>query len=343
VERVSGARFRKLLASPFAGDELGLEPRALVVDWSDGVEPSAGLPPPPPPATAPVVVIGIAPPSVEADVSSFCDVLVPDGPSAEEVVTAVEAQAIAATALVMLLRRAATTSIVDDIVAESATYSALQAGEAHRRWLARRPLRRDVRRDRPVVDVARQADRLDVVLVRPERRNAFSAQMRDDLLAAFAVAVADPSISQVHWRGDGPAFCSGGDLDEFGTGTDSGANHVLRLTRSVALALVAIADRVTVEVHGPCVGAGVELPAFAGRIVATPDATFRLPELGMGLIPGAGGTASLPRRIGRHRTAWLALTGRTIDARTAHRWGLVDVLAALGAPLEDEQRQPRSH
>ena len=61
----------------------------------------------------------------------------------------------------------------------------------------------------------------------------------------------------------------------------------------------------------------MELPAFAGRVVAAPDATFGLPEVSLGLIPGAGGTVSLPRRIGRHRTAWLALTGQPIDAPTA--------------------------
>jgi enoyl-CoA hydratase/carnithine racemase len=58
--------------------------------------------------------------------------------------------------------------------------------------------------------------------------------------------------------------------------------------------------------------------------VARPDTVIGLPEVSLGLIPGAGGTVSLPRRIGRHRTAWLALTGRTIDAATARAWGLVD-------------------
>jgi enoyl-CoA hydratase/carnithine racemase len=77
-------------------------------------------------------------------------------------------------------------------------------------------------------------------------------------------------------------------------------------------------------VHGACVGAGVELPAFAARVVARADARFWLPELGLGLVPGAGGTVSLPRRIGRQRTAWLALSGRPIDARTALAWGLID-------------------
>ena len=74
-------------------------------------------------------------------------------------------------------------------------------------------------------------------------------------------------------------------------------------------------------------GAGIEIAAFASRIVAGPDTTIRLPEVGMGLIPGAGGTASIPRRIGRHRTAYLALTDVSIDAGTAAAWGLVDELA----------------
>ena len=69
----------------------------------------------------------------------------------------------------------------------------------------------------------------------------------------------------------------------------------------------------TARVHGPSVGSGVELAAFAGRVVAAPDATFALPEVAMGLVPGAGGTVSIPARIGRHRTAWLALTGERID------------------------------
>ncbi len=61
------------------------------------------------------------------------------------------------------------------------------------------------------------------------------------------------------------------------------------------------------------------------RIAAAPDAVFGLPELSLGLIPGAGGTVSVTRRIGRWRTAYLVLSGRSIDADTALAWGLVDV------------------
>ena len=61
-----------------------------------------------------------------------------------------------------------------------------------------------------------------------------------------------------------------------------------------------------------------------GRVLCRPGATLGLPELGLGLIPGAGGTVSITRRIGRWRTAYLVLSGRTIDSATALRWGLVD-------------------
>jgi enoyl-CoA hydratase/carnithine racemase len=85
---------------------------------------------------------------------------------------------------------------------------------------------------------------------------------------------------------------------------------------------------VEARVHGACIGAGAELPAFVGRVVAAEGTFFQLPELSMGLVPGAGGTASLPRRIGRQRTAWMALSGERVDVETALRWGLVDEIAS---------------
>jgi enoyl-CoA hydratase/carnithine racemase len=160
-------------------------------------------------------------------------------------------------------------------------------------------------------------------LSRPDRRNALDALMRDAIAGALQVAVWDDTV-QVIIDADGPSFCAGGDLDEFGTAPDPATAHLVRVTASPGRLLHQLRDRVTVRVHGDCVGAGIELPAFAGRVVAAPGSRFRLPEIAMGLIPGAGGTVSLPRRIGRARTAWLALTGTAIDAPTAASWGLVD-------------------
>jgi len=98
----------------------------------------------------------------------------------------------------------------------------------------------------------------------------------------------------------------------------------VRVTRSMGSPVSLCADRVVVNVHGACIAAGIEIPAFARRITATPDAHFVLPELSLGLIPGAGGTASIVRRIGRHRMAYMALRQCAITAPTALAWGLVN-------------------
>jgi enoyl-CoA hydratase/carnithine racemase len=82
--------------------------------------------------------------------------------------------------------------------------------------------------------------------------------------------------------------------------------------------------RCRAEVHGQVLGSGLEMAAFCGWVRSRSDAVFGLPELSLGLIPGAGGTVSVTRRIGRWRTAYLVLSGRTIDAQTALGWGLVD-------------------
>jgi enoyl-CoA hydratase/carnithine racemase len=154
--------------------------------------------------------------------------------------------------------------------------------------------------------------------------------MRDALCEALAVAEGDPGVARVQLDGAGPCFSAGGDLDEFGTHADPSTSHVVRSARNAGRQLSHLAERLgpalEARVHGACVGAGVELPAFCGRVVARPDAWFQLPEVSMGLVPGAGGTASLPRRIGRQRTAWLALSGARLAAETALDWGLVDAL-----------------
>jgi enoyl-CoA hydratase/carnithine racemase len=75
-------------------------------------------------------------------------------------------------------------------------------------------------------------------------------------------------------------------------------------------------------------------------VVARADATFLLPEIGMGLVPGAGGTSSVPRRVGRHRAAHLALVGRPIDAATALAWGLVDRIDAEAFPIPSLGEHP---
>jgi enoyl-CoA hydratase/carnithine racemase len=163
-----------------------------------------------------------------------------------------------------------------------------------------------------------------VHLTHPERLNAFDARMRDELVEALRAVADDPGVTALSLRGDGPAFSSGGELDEFGKAPDPATAHAIRCLRSPALLVHRLREGTTARVHGACIGAGIEVPAAAGRVVAHPESWFRLPELGMGLIPGAGGTATIPRRIGRHRTLYWAVKDQRLDVTTARAWGLVD-------------------
>ncbi|HXW34403.1 MAG TPA: enoyl-CoA hydratase/isomerase family protein [Acidimicrobiales bacterium] len=245
--------------------------------------------------------------------------------SVDEVIERVRLQPLAAMSLVVLLRDTAGISVRSAVAEESATYAMLLGSASFGEWLTRRGAGRHKAVSGPPVLAKRQDGLLRLVLNRPEARNAIDSDMRDALVEYLELAAIEPDL-HVEVRGSGECFSAGGDLEEFGDVADPATAHAVRLTRHPGLALHEVASRATCYVHGPCVGAGVEMPAFASSVVADPSATFSLPELEMGLIPGAGGTVSIPRRIGRHRTAWLAITGREIDARRSLAWGLVDKL-----------------
>ncbi|MGF2947550.1 enoyl-CoA hydratase/isomerase family protein [Mycobacterium sp. Lab-001] len=215
------------------------------------------------------------------------------------------------------------------VVTESLGYSTLQAGPEFARWLDERgPVR--VPGSAEPVQTRRDGDVLRIRFNRPQRHNAFSTGARAALLEALTVAQLDPSVTGVVLSGNGPSFCSGGDLAEFGTLADPASAHLARTRHSPALALHALTARLgrgcRAQVHGRVLGSGLEMAAFCGWVDAQADSVFGLPELALGLIPGAGGSVSVTRRIGRWRTAYLVLSGRTIDAHTALRWGLVDAI-----------------
>jgi enoyl-CoA hydratase/carnithine racemase len=234
----------------------------------------------------------------------------------------------AAIACGQLVRQTAVLAAAEGLAAEATAYSLLLGGAEFARWLGERgPARPRLQPPTEPVLVTRDEGRLSIVLNVPERRNAFSADVREALLDAVLLAEVDETIESVRLSGAGPAFCSGGDLDEFGTATDLVAACLVRLSRAPWRVIERIAPKVTVFAHGACVGAGTEIAAYAGRVVAAPDAFFALPEVHMGLVPGAGGSVSVVRRIGRWRAAWLMLTGERLPAAMALRWGLVDEIA----------------
>lgn len=245
---------------------------------------------------------------------------------ADDVQAAFHRAPLAAVAAAVLLR-AAPRPLFDGLVAESATYSALQAGPEFRSWRALRPPAGPAPdADAPRVRVEEHAGHREIVLVRGARHNALDVRMRDALHTALVDAAA--TDVPVLLRGEGPSFCSGGDLDEFGTFPDPALAHLVRLDRSLALAVAAIADRLVVALHGSCLGAGIELPAFAQHVVAADDTRLGLPEQAMGLVPGAGGTVSIARRAGRRTVLGLLLRDGTVDAEHARSVGLVDEVVA---------------
>ncbi|HEX4181333.1 MAG TPA: enoyl-CoA hydratase/isomerase family protein [Caulobacteraceae bacterium] len=213
---------------------------------------------------------------------------------------------------------------------ESLSYSMLLASEGFKTWRASRPVRPREDDPGPRVRITREEGRLCIRLTRPNIRNAVDARMRDELAEALDFALIDPDGAPVVLFGEGPDFSAGGDLDEFGRAADPGQAHAIRVLRSAARRVRQLGERMTARLHGACVGAGIEIPAAAHRVVARPGSRFRLPEVSMGLIPGAGGTATIPRRVGRQRACYLAISGRELDLGTALAWGLVD--AVDGAP-----------
>lgn len=272
------------------------------------------------PANCPVIAVTTA-----ERVPESVDVAVPTENDAARVAEAVERNPVAAMMLVRLLRHNERTSVEDGLFAESLAYSTLQNGAEFQSWLTARKTRAGAPEpDEPPVLVAYEGDVLQLTLNRAQKRNAYSAALRDALCQALQILDDDPSISKAVLRGAGPSFCAGGDLAEFGEARDGALAHASRMTRSAAVLMHCLRDRIEVHVHGACIGAGIELPAFAGHIKARSDAFFQLPEVSMGLIPGAGGTVSILPRIGRRRLAYMALTGARIDAQTALNWGLVD-------------------
>lgn len=309
----------RTLAMQLVEDHAG-EPLLLRFEgnWPDAIEPGVL-------DALPALTLAVGAPDPVAD--AF-DLVTAHPDEADLWSAAFESAPLAAWSCAMLVRHPPA-STWSGLAAESALYSVLQTSPRFREWLARAPAAPARDLDQPRVRVSRLGRGWKVVLTRPERHNALDVRMRDELYGALGeLAATDGPILVC---AEGPSFCSGGDLSEFGTFPDPASAHVIRLTRSLARCFATLGPRLVVLLHGACLGAGIELPAFAASVVAADDARIGLPELALGLIPGAGGTVSIPRRAGRRRLLELLLRQQPIDAATARAWGLVDEVVPRAA------------
>lgn len=270
----------------------------------------------------PCPVIGIG----SGALSSSCDIVLGDTKKLSVLHKNITYAPLAAMVLVQHLRASEVLSVQDSLTAESFAYAAIQNGPEFKRWLDEYEGGSLITSDDPVLDITLDGTTLSLRLNQPASRNAIGMSMRDALCEALDLALTDQQISEVTLTGNGAAFSTGGAVEEFGEVSDPATAHWVRSLRLPAWRLARLSDKLTVHVNGAAIGAGAEIAAFGNHVTAAPKAWFQLPELKYGLIPGAGGTASLPRRIGRQRTAYMALTMEKIRAQTALEWGLIDAI-----------------
>ena len=166
-----------------------------------------------------------------------------------------------------------------------------------------------------------------LTLNRPDKLNALNLTMRDELWSAFEAFRDDPDARVLILRGEGRAFCSGADISEFGTAPSYVEARRARHERDLWDLLLHLPKPVIAALHGYALGAGLEMALLCDLRVASDDALLGLPEVGIGYIPSAGGTQTLPRMIAPGVALEMILTADPIDALGAYRIRLVHLIA----------------
>lgn len=181
----------------------------------------------------------------------------------------------------------------------------------------------------------------EVVLNRPRFLNAYNVAMRDGLYEVLTAIRDDPEVAVVVIFGNGRAFCTGGDLREFGGAPSPSEARAIRWSRDVWGTLWNLPQLTIAGVHGPVTGGGFEMTLLCDQCVAARDARFALPETGLAMIPGVAGTQTLPRLTGLSTALALTLCGDAIDAARARELGLAQHVVAPAALRERTRRLAR--
>ncbi len=171
-----------------------------------------------------------------------------------------------------------------------------------------------------------------MTLNRPNALNAYSVRMRDDLYEVLSAVRADDEVRVAVLKGAGEkAFCAGADLTEFLTAPSVVRARRIRGVRDLWGLFLKIPQPLIAALHGYVLGSGLEIALFCDLRIAADDAVFGLPEVGLGIIPGAGATQTLPRVAGLSRCLDMLLTGRRLNAGEAHQYGLVTRVVSRNA------------
>lgn len=177
----------------------------------------------------------------------------------------------------------------------------------------------------PHVHLRIERDHVAVVtLARPEALNAISGEMADELAGAVLQAAAQPETWVVVLAAEGEkAFCAGADLKERNRLDDAGWLRNRIAIRALFDSIRAVPQPTIASVFGAALGGGFELALSCDLVVAADDAVFGLPETGVGIVPGGGGTQLLPRAVGTRMAKELIFTRRRLSAGEAQELGLV--------------------
>ena len=164
-----------------------------------------------------------------------------------------------------------------------------------------------------------------VTLNRPQFHNVYNMKMRDDLYEVLMAIKDDSEVRVAIFKGSGEkAFCAGADLSEFLTAPSPTVARHVRFSRDVWGLFLSISQPLIAALHGYVLGSGIEIALCCDIRIASVDARFGLPEVGLGIIPAAGGTQTLPRVIGRGRALEMLLTSRWLTSDEAFQFGLVN-------------------
>jgi len=181
-----------------------------------------------------------------------------------------------------------------------------------------------------------------VTLNRPQALNVYNIQMRDDLYEVLRAIKDDSEVRVVVFKGAGEkAFCAGADLSEFLTAPSPIVARQVRFERDVWGLFLRIPQPLIAAIHGFVLGSGIEIALCCDIRIASEDARFGLPEVGLGIIPAAGGTQTLPRIIGRGKALEMLLTNQWLSAEEAFKCGLVNRLVPKEKLLETAEEMAK--
>ena len=163
--------------------------------------------------------------------------------------------------------------------------------------------------------------------------------MRDELYQVLGAIRDDAEVRAAIFSGAGEkAFCAGADLSEFLTAPSPVVARQVRWERDIWGLFLSITKPLIAALHGYVFGSGIEIALCCDIRLASEDAQFGLPEVGLGIIPAAGGSQTLPRTIGRAKALEIMLTGRWVKAKEAHRLKLVNRVVPRAELLPEAER-----